>query len=401
MGKDISWKEFFSDNARYADIINGICGRGKQIVSEHDLKEMDTQVWERMMHDDREESTKNKKTKPDVQKSGAQQDCSVQIEHQTDEKFEYQTPLRKQWEQPSGWNKKRQVKWKGKNRDLLRKAAFGMNFIIVGIENQEAIDYALPLRCMVYDIGEYQKQAADIRRRNRKYEKQRAGIKPGEYLYGFRKTDHLQPCITFVLYSGTEKWDAARSIHELLDMRDIPAELREMVQDYKIHLISVRDLDNTEVFRTDVKQVFDFIRYSGDKEKLRGLIEKDSYYQEMDEDAFDVAVHYTNLTELIGKKDVYKKKGNIDMCKAVRELIEDGRTEGRKIGLQEGMKEGIQKGITEGKNEERIAGIRILIDTCREFGASREQTAEKVAVKYNLDGEEAAGYLKVYWKSGV
>lgn len=117
----------------------------------------------------------------------------------------------------------------------------------------------------------------------------------------------------------------------------------------------------------------------------------------MDEDAFDVAVHYTNLTELIDKKDVYKKEGNMDMCKAVRELIEDGRTEGRKLGMQEG----IQKGITEGKNEERIAGIRILIDTCREFGASREQTAEKVAVKYHLDAEEAAGYLNVYWKSGV
>jgi len=37
---------------------------------------------------------------------------------------------------------------KKKNRDLLRKAALGMNFVIVGIENQDEMDYELPLRNM-------------------------------------------------------------------------------------------------------------------------------------------------------------------------------------------------------------------------------------------------------------
>lgn len=38
MKKDADWKEFFSDDERYADIINGLACQGKQIVSKDDLQ---------------------------------------------------------------------------------------------------------------------------------------------------------------------------------------------------------------------------------------------------------------------------------------------------------------------------------------------------------------------------
>ena len=62
-------------------------------------------------------------------------------------------------------------------RDMVRKVAFGVNFAIVGIESQEMVDYAMPLRCMVYDAGEYEKQADKIRRKLRKSK----GLSVGEY----------------------------------------------------------------------------------------------------------------------------------------------------------------------------------------------------------------------------
>ena len=34
----------------------------------------------------------------------------------------------------------------GKARDLLRKTAFGVNFALIGIENQETVDFKFPLR---------------------------------------------------------------------------------------------------------------------------------------------------------------------------------------------------------------------------------------------------------------
>ena len=89
------WKTFFEDNARYADIINGIGGKGVQIVNENDLQELD-------------------------------------------------------------------VTEKGKYRDLIRKVAFGVNFVLVGLENQETVDYRLPLRIMHYDVCRYEKQIAKI-----------------------------------------------------------------------------------------------------------------------------------------------------------------------------------------------------------------------------------------------
>ena len=94
MEKDFVSSSFFSDNERYADIINGIGCDGVPFVKGKDLKEMDTRV-------------------------------------------NFGTGFARRM---SG---RRTV-----YRDLLRRTPFGVNFAIVGIENQEEIDYALPLRIM-------------------------------------------------------------------------------------------------------------------------------------------------------------------------------------------------------------------------------------------------------------
>lgn len=39
MKKDIRWEDFFSNNNRYADIINGIGCQGYPVVQEKDLRE--------------------------------------------------------------------------------------------------------------------------------------------------------------------------------------------------------------------------------------------------------------------------------------------------------------------------------------------------------------------------
>lgn len=145
---------------------------------------------------------------------------------------------------------------------------------------------------------------------------------------GFWKDSRLYPVVTFILYSGKEAWDGPESLHEILDFTDMPDELKEMVADYKIHLIEIRKLKDTSVFKTDIRQVFDFIRCSEDKKALLELVEKDDYYRNMEEDAFDVVSHYTNTTELVETKEYYGKDGRVDMCKAIKDLMEDSRTEG-------------------------------------------------------------------------
>ena len=113
---------------------------------------------------------------------------------------------------------------------------------------------------------------------------------------------------------------------------DLPDELKEMVSDYRIHVIDVRRFNDTGAFRTDVRHVFDFIRCSEDKHALYKLVEQDDYYKNMEEDAFDVVSHYANAAELLAVKDYYGKEGKVNMCKAIRDLMEDSRAEGREEG---------------------------------------------------------------------
>ena len=66
----------------------------------------------------------------------------------------------------------------------------------------------------------------------------------------------------------------------------------------------------------------------------------------MEEDAFDVAVQYTNAGELIEAKEYYEKEGAVDMCKALTELIEDGRNEGKDEKLREQVEKKVKKGFS-------------------------------------------------------
>lgn len=208
-----------------------------------------------------------------------------------------------------------------RSRDVLRKVAFGTNFMIFGIENQERMDYELALRNMIYDVSDYEKQLIQIQKDVRTEKK----LEPGEYMYGFKKESKLNPIVTFVLYVGKTPWDGPNCLHDMLDFSEIPDVLQCMVSDYKINVIDIRQFENTEVFKSDLKQVFDFIRYSDDKEKLLDLVENDTYYRAMDEDAFEVVTKYTNSKELTMAKDYIVEGGKNDMCKAIQDLMADSR----------------------------------------------------------------------------
>lgn len=221
---------------------------------------------------------------------------------------------------------------RGKARDLLRRTAFGVNFALIGIESQETVDYKFPLRNLHYEVNQYEKQAAKIRKEVKEKPKE---LNSGEYMYGFKKDSRLNPVITFVLYSGKEPWDGPVCLHDILDFTDIPEELKCKTADFPINLIDIRRLEDTSMFQTDVKHVFDFIRCAEDKKKLYELVSNEPYYQAMDEDAYDVVSIYTNSAELVGKEEYEGKDGKRDVCQAIKDLIEDGRQEGRETGIEQ------------------------------------------------------------------
>lgn len=318
MEKDILAKRFYADAERYADLINGLGCGGERVVKKEDLEEADTQtnLWRLPL---------SSRVKTDKQ---------------------------------SGM------------RDLVRKTAFGINFAVIGIENQETVDYAMPLRNMIYDSGEYGKQAAQIRREIRKKTK---GLSRGEFLYGFTKESRLNPVVTFVLYYGDE-WDGARNLYDIIDFTDIPEKIKKLVQNYYINVIEVKKIEDTSIFNTDIRQVFDFIRFSKNPSKLRELVERDASYQCMDEDAYDMAASYTKAENLIQAKKFHKNGGKINMCEALQALIEEGKEE----GLEQ--------------------GIKALIEVCREMGIAKVSTMEKIKSKFATSEENIERIMEKYWE---
>ena len=311
MVKDVSWKEYFRDDERYADVINGIGFDGREFVTAENLEEADTQtIFGGLYGKSMLKATKGR----------------------------------------------RKLMRRNGTRDMVRKVAFGVSFAIVGLENQEVVDYAMPLRCMVYDAGEYEKQAGRIRKMLRK----KKGLLAGEYLYGFGKDSRLHPVVTFVLYGGKEPWDGPWSLHEMLDMEEVPEEMRRLVVNYPLH----------------VKQVFDFIRCSEDKKMLLELVQTDNSFQCMEEDAYEVATNYAGAEALIKIKEEYRgKDGKVDMCQALKELLADERIEGRMEGRMEGQKELV---------------FRMYLDG--------NLNVEKACVYLECTQEEFMGYLKAMGK---
>lgn len=132
--------------------------------------------------------------------------------------------------------------------------------------------------------------------------------------------------LLFTNYNGQEVSEyllctGARDLHGILDFTGIPPELRDKVNNYSIYVCEVGKFENTEVFQTDIKQVFDCVRCAEDKEKMYELIMSDPAYRQLDEDTYDIIAEYTKTDELINMKQYKQEGGKVNMCKAIEEMI--------------------------------------------------------------------------------
>ena len=124
-------------------------------------------------------------------------------------------------------------------------------------------------------------------------------------------------------------------------------------------LMEVRCLEDLERFRTDLKYVFGYLQNTSNKENMREYIEANqAAFEHMPEDAYDFMSSMSHSRELKKLKEKYvNREGDMNMCKAIREMIEEGRQEGeshgKKLGLILACTFLYKK--SEGKTEEEIA----------------------------------------------
>lgn len=91
-------------------------------------------------------------------------------------------------------------------RDIKMRTKTGEWIVITAVENQENVDYTMPLRIMEYDCLEYNNQIRQIRSEKAKG-LQEEGITPCAWNTRLEENDKIIPVHTVCFYHGTPKWD--------------------------------------------------------------------------------------------------------------------------------------------------------------------------------------------------
>ena len=229
-------------------------------------------------------------------------------------------------------NDSKRAEDKKRRRDIVVKSDINGIYCILGIEHQSSIDETMVIRCGIYEMLEYLKQAE-----NKEYKR-------------------LVPQIIVVLYTGPKKWNGPV---KLSDYFEIPEELKKYFNDWKIILVDVKEMDTSKIKDEQTRYFIEAIQamYKGDYIKLHQK-------RKMNTNNLIYAAIITGSLDMI--KDIVEGD-EIDMCEGMERMAEGFRSEGR----TQGREEGILVGRAEGKLEEKQNTLLTLL-TCKLGNLSKE-----------------------------
>lgn len=181
--KDIKAKNYLNDNERFADLCNYYFYRGKQVLKPEDLEEQDTtEVLSVFGINSRE----------------------IQLQ-----------------------------KWRDLLKKVIIKRTKSCNYVIIGIENQTDIHYAMPVRNMIYDALNY----------------------------------------------GNQVKEAAKG-HKA---------------DYHLNLIEPYEMTDFEKFRTSLGAVLEMIKYADDEKKMEHAIMTRAIYHDLEQETVKTIAMFTGM----------------------------------------------------------------------------------------------------------
>lgn len=182
--------------------------------------------------------------------------------------------------------------WKDKNIEIA----------IYGIENKTVIEKLMPMRIIGYDGAAYKNQ--------------------------FLKKGKPIPVITIVLYFGEQHWTAPKDLLGLFD-QDLPEDLTELINGYKINVYEIAWLTDEEIarFKSDFRIVANFF---ANKRRDKNYIPNDKCeIQHVDEilKLMSVLSDDRRYEEVLAdKKEVHT------MCEVLDRVYNNGVAEGESQG---------------------------------------------------------------------
>ena len=217
--------------------------------------------------------------------------------------------------------------------------------LILGIENQTTIHYAMPVRNMGYDAFHYASQVNSISKHSKSKNNN------VEFLSSLKKDDKIIPVITLVVYFGQKPWDGPMSIYEMFTTNE--KEILKFVPNYKMNLISPISMEREEIdkFKSNFKELAAFIRCGKDKKAMQELVKQEAF-KHLDPVVANIANDVTNA----GLKIEVNQEGEVDMCLAIEGMRAEGKAEGKIEGLKEAALTFAKNMLSKGKfTHEEIA----------------------------------------------
>ena len=236
-------------------------------------------------------------------------------------------------------------------------------YCLFAIEHQSVEDYTMPLRIMEYDVREYLRQV-----------KSNKGVQI-----------QIKPIITIVMYWKADKWNQPVSVKDMFDKNTVrwleDNGLGGYIQDYRMHLFEpcAAKEEKLEKFKTELKDVIAYVKYSKSTEALKDYNEK--YKPDLTKSTV------TLINELTNSKYVFiEGKERLDMCEAFEGLIEEGRAKGKAEELKEKYKSWVTLSNNlkkRGMSNPEIASLLGVPETelQKAFKMIKEEKTEKMNMK--------------------
>lgn len=288
LSPDTILKNYWRDNNQFADLFNAVLFEGKQIIFPNELEDIDTEESSVMEHRSYAESIKASRDNIKISK---------------------------------------------------RSTSFDAEFVMLGIESQEHVHYAMPMRVMGYDYGIYKKQYDSNAKKYQTVE----GLSESEYLSRMKNSDRFTPVITVVVYYGGSPLDGATTLHGMLN---IPEHIKPFVNDYKMLLVEAK------------KKVIKYVeKHNVDKTVIMTVAS-----------ATNRNIDYSTLA----------RKGDFTMHTLFDEIEKQAELSGELKG--------------------ELKGIQALIESLQEMDVPYTKTQNQIMVKFSLSEDNAQDYMRTFWK---
>ena len=183
-------------------------------------------------------------------------------------------------------------------RDVVRKAGIHGDYVIIGVEHQSTFDKNMIFRILNYDATTYINQVESKK--------------------------EVYPVGSFVFYTGDEEWNLPETL------KSIPSEMEPNINDWRLPVVDLKTMDARKLMNRRLRDVVEISQsvFAGSYDGLREN-------RKIETESFMMAATFTCTN--IRREDL--PEGNeINMCKAMDQLFQRMRDEGKLNTLKELLK---------------------------------------------------------------